>query len=138
NQVLNILLEELGRRASKLEEESASERKRSESKSAAAGIALPHLVVIVHDYVEVRQHPTLANAFKLGEQLGVSVIYLVAEEQAIPSECRAVVRLSTEEHVDTDAQQRKTSLTYAAAGFAGALLEDVRADFVDLATAQRL
>src|SRR5207302_10766746 len=127
NQVLNILLEELGRRASKLEEESASERKRSESKSAAAGIALPHLVVIVHDYVEVRQHPTLTNAFKLGEQLGVSVIYLVAQEQAIPSECRAVLRLSTEAHIDTDTQQGKTFLTYAAAGFAGEVMEGVDA-----------
>jgi hypothetical protein len=68
----------------------------------------------------------------------VSVIYLVAEEQAIPSECRAILRLSTEEHVDSDTQQRKTSLTYAAAGFAGALLENVRADFVDLTTAQRI
>ena len=140
NQVLNILLEELSRRASKLEEEEAGERKRSLSKSAALDLALPHLIVLVHDYVEVRQHPTLMNAFKLGEQLGVSVIYLVAEEQAIPSECRAVLRLSTEEHVDVDAgtHQQKTSLTYAAAGFAGALLENVRADFVDLTTAQRI
>ncbi len=138
NQVLNILLEELGRRAVKLEEEEASERKRSLSKSAAPGIALPHLVVIVHDYVEVRQHPTLTNAFKLGEQLGVSVIYLVAEEQAIPSDCRAIIRLSEEEQVDTDTQQRKMSLTYVTAGFAGALLEHIRPDFVDRATAQRL
>ena len=138
NQVLNILLEELSRRASKLEEEEGRERKRSLSKTAALGLALPHLIVIVHDYVEVRQHPTLANAFKLGEQLGVSVIYLVAEEQAIPSECRAVLRLSGEEQVDVDTQQRKTSLTYATAGFAGTLLENVRADLVDLTTAQRI
>src|SRR5712691_4395718 len=138
NQMLNILLEEWSRRASKLEEEAASERKRSESKSAAAGIALPHLVVVVHDYVEVRQHPTLTNAFKLGEQLGVSVIYLVAQEQAIPSECRAVLRLSTEEHVDPDSHQRKVPLKYAAAGFAGATLENVDADFVDLTTAQHI
>ena len=138
NQVLNILLEELSRRASKLEEEAASERKRSESKSAAAGIALPHLVVVVHDYVEVRQHPTLTNAFKLGEQLGVSVIYLVAQEQAIPSECRAVLRLSTEEHVDPDSHQRKVPLKYAAAGFAGATLENVDADLVELTTVQRI
>ncbi len=138
NQVLNILLEELSRRASKLEEEEARDRKRSLSKSAASGLTLPHLIVIVHDYVEVRQHPTLTNAFKLGEQLGVSVIYLVAEEQAIPSECRAILRLSAQERVDMDAQQRKTSLTYATAGFAGALLENVNADFVDLTTAQRI
>ncbi len=138
NQVLNILLEELSRRASKLEEEAASEKKRSESKSAAPGIALPHLVVIVHDYVEVRQHPTLTNAFKLGEQLGVSVIYLVAQEQAIPSECRAVLRLSTEEHVNTDSHQRKVPLKYAAAGFAGATLENVDADLVELTTVQRI
>src|SRR5947209_1816196 len=138
NQVLNILLEELSRRASKLEEEAASEKKRSGSKSAAADIALPHLVVIVHDYVEVRQHPTLTNAFKLGEQLGVSVIYLVAQEQAIPSECRAVLRLSTEEDVNTDSRQQKVPLKYAAVGFAGATLENVDADLVDLTTAQRI
>src|SRR2546421_3503117 len=136
NQVLNILLEELSRRASKLEEEEAGERKRTRSKSAAPGLALPHLVVIVHDYVEVRQHPTLTNAFKLGEQLGVSVIYLVAQEQAIPSECRAILSLSTEEQIGTDSHQRNVPLTYAAAGFAGALLENIRADFVDLTTAQ--
>src|SRR6266566_1316132 len=136
NQVLNILLEELSRRASKLEEEGAGERKRPQSKSAAPDVALPHLVVIVHDYVEVRQHPTLANAFKLGEQLGVSVIYLVAQEQAIPSACRAILRLSTEEHADI--QQRKVPLTYAVAGFAGAILKDVYADLVDLTTAQRI
>src|SRR5437588_6423826 len=152
NQVLNILLEELSRRASKLEEEDAGERKRSRSKSAAPGVALPHLVVLVHDYVEVRQHPMLTNAFKLGEQLGVSVIYLVAEEQAIPSECRAILRLSTGvmNHaptgvgaqfiapLDPDNQEQKTSLTYASSGFAGALLENIRADFVDLTTAQRI
>src|ERR1700694_128593 len=138
NQVLNILLEELSRRASKLEEEGAGERKRSQSKSAAPDVALPHLVVIVHDYVAVRQHPTLANAFKLGEQLGVSIIYLVAQEQAIPSACRAILRLSTEEQVDTDIQQRKVPLTYAVAGFAGAILKDVYADLVDLTTAQRI
>src|SRR6266566_4100129 len=136
NQVLNILLEELSRRASKLEEEGAGERKRPQSKSAAPDVALPHLVVIVHDYVEVRQHPTLANAFKLGEQLGVSVIYLVAQEQAIPSACRAILRLSTQEHADI--QQRNVPLTYAVAGFAGAILKDVYADLVDLTTAQRI
>lgn len=136
NQVLNILLEELSRRASKLEEVEAGERKHALSKAAAQDVVLPRLIVIVHDYVEVRQHPTLANAFKLGEQLGVSVIYLVAEEQAIPSECRAILRLSTEE--DKDTQTRQTILTYATAGFAGALLEHVNADFVDLTTAQRI
>jgi DNA segregation ATPase FtsK/SpoIIIE, S-DNA-T family len=138
NQVLNILLEELSRRASKLEEEGAGERKRSQSKSIAPDVVLPHLVVVVHDYVEVRQHPTLANAFKLGEELGVTVIYLVAQEEAIPSACRAIIRLSTEEPLDTDTQQRKVELTYAAAGFAGAILKDVRADLVDLTTAQRI
>ena len=93
-QLLDVLLEELSQRASKDGDSAGG--------PPAAGwqpgtpSPLPHLVVIVHDYVEVRKHPALANAFKLGEQLGISVIYLVAQEQAIPGECRGILRLSEE------------------------------------------
>lgn len=125
NQLLNVLLEELSQRAS-----------RNEGDSTVAGTStpapnqpppLPHLVVIVHDYVEVRKHPALTHAFKLGEQLGVSVIYMVAQQQAIPSECRGVVRLSDEGLV-----------TYAAAGFAGETFDEVYADKMDLEMARKV
>lgn len=117
---MNFVLEELSQRASKDED----------SVIAGAGVPLtplPHLVVLVHDYVDVRKHPALTHAFKLGEQLGVSVIYQVAQEQAIPSECRGVVRL------DDDG-----GLSYAAIGVAGDTLEQVTTDFIDLETAMRI
>ena len=92
NELLNVLLEELSQRASKNEGDGTA----PVAANPNAPPPLPHLVVIVHDYVEVRKHPALTHAFKLGEQLGVSVIYMVAQQQAIPSECRGVVRLSDE------------------------------------------
>ncbi len=122
NSLLNVLLEELSQRASKNESETAPPPGQQ-----GATMPLPHLVVIVHDYVEVRKHPALTNAFKLGEQLGVSVIYMVAQQQAIPSECRAVLRLSDE-----------GCINFAAAGFAGETLDDVAADTVELEVAMRI
>ncbi len=106
--LLNFLLEELSLRATK----------HAETPEAPA---LPHLVVLVHDYVEVRKHPALVNAFKLGEQLGVSIIYLVAQKQAIPSECRGILRLSDEGAAD-----------YAATGVTGEHLSDIAADSLHL------
>lgn len=106
--LLNFLLEELSLRATR----------RAETPEAPA---LPHLVVLVHDYVEVRKHPALVNAFKLGEQLGVSIIYLGAQEQAIPSECRGILRLSDEGKAD-----------YAAIGVGGEHLADIAADLLHL------
>src|SRR5579883_1668256 len=119
-ELLNVLLEELSQRASK----------GNEGEAAASGAPvspLPHLVVIVHDYIEVRKHPALTHAFKLGEQLGVSVIYLVAGEQDVPGECRGVIRLHDEQH-----------LSYAAAGFAGETLEQVKPDIMELAMASKI
>ncbi len=118
NQLLNILLEELSQRASKHTE--AGEKDDDE-------IALPHFVVVIHDYVDVRKHPALTHAFKLGEKLGVSVIYMVAQEQAIPSECRGVIRLSDEGYV-----------MYAAAGFAGETFDEVSPDTIELEMTQRI
>ncbi|HEX6776937.1 MAG TPA: FtsK/SpoIIIE domain-containing protein [Ktedonobacterales bacterium] len=128
NQLLNMLLEELSQRAS-VDESKATGLAQGQAAQASGTppMPLPHLVVVVHDYVEVRKHPALTNAFKLGEQLGVSVIYLVAQQQTIPSECRGVIRLSDEGLVD-----------YAAAGFAGETLHDVLADKMDLEMAQQL
>lgn len=123
NVLLNFLLEELSQRASKDEEDGASQEPSTGEQSSP----LPHLVVIVHDYVEVQKHPALTHAFKLGEQLGVSVIYMVAQQQAIPSECRAVVRLSDERLV-----------SYAAAGYAGETFDEVYADIVELNVAQQV
>ena len=123
NALLDFLLEELSQRASKDGEDGVL-RKSSTSEQASP---LPHLVVIVHDYVEVQKHPALTHAFKLGEQLGVSVIYMVAQQQAIPSECRAVVRLSDE-----------CLVSYAAAGYAGETFDEVYADIVELDMAQQV
>ena len=50
---------------------------------------------------------------------------------------RAVLRLSVEEDRDADAEQRRVHLTYAVAGFAGAILEKVSADIVDLTMIQQ-
>ena len=111
------MLEELSQRASKMAEQNGT----PSAASAMQPVSFPHLVVIVHDYVDVRQHPALTHAFKLGEQLGVSVIYLVAQQQAIPSECRGILRLSDE-----------WMLTYAGIGFAGETFEDVHADKMQL------
>ena len=116
--LLNVLLEELSQRASKKAE--SGEKDSDEA-------ALPHFVVVIHDYVDVRKHPALTHAFKLGKELGVTVIYMVAQEQAIPGECRGVIRLSDEGYV-----------TYATAGFAGETLDEVLADEVELAMAQRI
>ena len=127
NKLLNILLEELSQRASIDESKGATTPAASTQAPSTPPMPLPHLVVVVHDYVEVRKHPALTHAFKLGEQLGVSVIYLVAQQHAIPSECRGVIRLSEEGMAD-----------YAAAGFAGETLHDVRADKVELELAQTL
>ena len=124
NQLLNVLLEELSLRASKNEGDSTTA---PVVPNANQPTPLPHLVVIVHDYVEVRKHPALTHAFKLGEQLGVSVIYMVAQQQAIPSECRGVVRLSDEGLV-----------TYAAAGFAGETFDEVYADRMELDIARKV
>ena len=122
NQLLNILLEELSLRASKNEGDGTAP-----AATTNPPPPLPHLVVIVHDYVEVRKHPALTHAFKLGEQLGVSVIYMVAQQQAIPSECRGVVRLSDEGLV-----------TYATAGFAGETFDEVYADIMELDMARKI
>ncbi len=118
--LLNVLLEELSQRASKTNDGEAPA-------SSTPVPPLPHLVVIVHDYIEVRKHPALTHAFKLGEQLGVSVIYLVAGEQDVPGECRGILRLPDEQH-----------LSYAAAGFAGETLEHVKPDIMELAMASRI
>lgn len=125
NQLLNILLEELSQRASRNEGDGATTSVSAPAQNQPP--PLPHLVVIVHDYVEVRKHPALTHAFKLGEQLGVSVIYMVAQQQAIPSECRGVVRLSDEGLV-----------TYAVAGFAGETFDEVYADKMELEMARKV
>ena len=121
-QLLNFMLEELSQRASKMAEQSAAT-----NTTTLQPVALPHLVVLVHDYVDVRQHPALTHAFKLGEQLGVSVIYLVAQQQAIPSQCRGIVRLSEE-----------CVLSYAGIGVERETLEGVVADKIQLDHARRI
>jgi S-DNA-T family DNA segregation ATPase FtsK/SpoIIIE len=122
--LLNMMLEELSQRASKSAEQQTDSLSSTTSTSPQP---LPHLVVIVHDYVEVRRHPALTHAFKLGEQLGVSVIYLVAQQQAIPSECRGVAWLAED-----------NTLTYAQVGAVGDTLTDVRADLLELEYAERI
>jgi len=117
HQLLKNLLEELSQRVSKNAEKNEGEYRQP----------LPHLVVIIHDDVEVGRHPAITHALKLGERLGISMIYLVAEQQAIPSECQGVLRLSDKGHI-----------IYAAVGFAGEQFKDVIADTVDLQTAHRL
>lgn len=124
NELLNFLLEELSQRASKSAEQTTNA---NNSVAVAQPSTLPHLVVIVHDYVEVRQHAALTHAFKLGEQLGVSVIYLVAQQQAIPGQCRGVVRLSEE-----------SELSYAGIGVIRDTLDGVTADKIDLDHARRI
>ncbi|HLX56247.1 MAG TPA: type VII secretion protein EssC [Ktedonobacteraceae bacterium] len=122
--LLNVLLEELSLRATKGNEGETP------APSATVGpqeMPLPHLVVMMHDYIEARKHPALSHAFKLGEQLGVSVIYLVAQEQAIPSECRAIIRILDNEN-----------LNYAAAGYAGETLQGVRPDIMAVAMARSI
>jgi type VII secretion EssC-like protein len=121
NELLHFLLEELSQRASKISETPSA------GNAVDRTITLPHIVVIVHDYVEVRKHPALTHAFKLGEQLGVSVIYLVAQHQAIPGDCRGVVQL------EDDGQ-----LTYAATGSDAEKLENITADALDLEQAMRI
>jgi S-DNA-T family DNA segregation ATPase FtsK/SpoIIIE len=129
NLLLNMLLEELSLRASADENKTAGATASAISAQAVGtpSMPLPHLVVVVHDYVEVRKHPALTHAFKLGKQLGVSVIYLVAQQQAIPGECRGIIRLSDEGMID-----------YAAAGFAGETLHNVRADRIELELAKKI
>ena len=121
--LLNMLLEELTQRATKDDGEVSAPT----SATGTQETPLPHLVVMVHDYIEARKHPALNSAFKLGEQLGVSVIYLVAQEQAIPSECRGIIRIH-----DTD------NLHYAAAGYAGETLQNVRPDIMEVAMARSI
>jgi DNA segregation ATPase FtsK/SpoIIIE, S-DNA-T family len=123
NQMLNFLLEELSQRASRQAEIATTEAAIGTPES----VDLPHILVIVHDYVEVRKHPALTNAFKLGEQLGVSIIYLVAQEQSIPGECRGVVHLL-----------ENGRLRYAATGILGETLQDVKCDFIDLVATQSI
>ncbi len=123
NSLLNVLLEELSQRASKNEGDGTT----APASSSDQASPLPHLVVLVHDYVEVRKHPALTHAFKLGERLGVTVIYMVAQQQAIPGECRGVVRLSDEGQV-----------SYAEIGFGGETFDEVYADIVELEMAQRV
>ncbi len=123
-QLLNFMLEELSQRASKMAEQNNAA---GNTTTTLQPVALPHLVVLVHDYVDVRQHPALTHAFKLGEQLGVSVIYLVAQQQAIPSQCRGIVRLSEE-----------CMLTYAGIGVERETLEGVQADKIQLDHARRI
>ena len=121
--LLNMLLEELTQRATRDEGETSAPT----SVAGTTETPLPHLVVMVHDYIEARKHPALNSAFKLGEQLGVSIIYLVAQEQAIPGECRGIIRI-----LDTD------NLNYAAAGYAGDTLQNVRPDIMEVAMARSI
>jgi len=123
-QLLNFMLEELSQRASKMADQNNTP---GGTTTTMQPVSLPHLVVLVHDYVDVRQHPALTHAFKLGEQLGVSVIYLVAQQQAIPSQCRGIVRLSEE-----------CMLTYAGIGVERETLEGVKADKIQLDYARRI
>jgi len=123
-QLLNFMLEELSQRASKMADQNNTP---GGTTTTMQPVSLPHLVVLVHDYVDVRQHPALTHAFKLGERLGVSVIYLVAQQQAIPSQCRGIVRLSEE-----------CMLTYAGIGVERETLEGVKADKIQLDYARRI
>src|SRR5713226_5918741 len=121
--LLNVLLEELSQRATRDEGETLAPT----GTTGTPEMPLPHLVVMVHDYIEAHKHPALNNAFKLGEQLGVSIIYLVAQQQAIPGECRGIVRI-----FDAD------SLNYAAAGYAGETLQNVRPDIMEVSMARSI
>ncbi|MGH2495316.1 MAG: FtsK/SpoIIIE domain-containing protein [Ktedonobacteraceae bacterium] len=121
--LLNVLLEELSQRATRGDGEPAAPNTTANNQETP----LPHLVVMVHDYIEARKHPALNNAFKLGEQLGVSIIYLVAQEQAIPGECRGIVRILNADN-----------LHYAAAGYAGETLQNVRPDIMEVAMARSI
>src|SRR5579859_7402203 len=62
--LLNMLLEELTQRATRDEGETSAPT----SVAGTQETPLPHLVVMVHDYIEARKHPALNSAFKLGEQ----------------------------------------------------------------------
>ena len=121
--LLNVLLEELSQRATRGDGETPAPPTATGNPESP----LPHLVVMVHDYIEARKHPALNSAFKLGEQLGVSIIYLVAQEQAVPGECRGVVRILDQ-----------SNLNYAAAGFAGETLQNVRPDIMEVAMARSI
>ncbi|HEU0000398.1 MAG TPA: type VII secretion protein EssC [Ktedonobacteraceae bacterium] len=121
--LLNVLLEELTQRATRGDNDVPASNTTVNNQE----MPLPHLVVMVHDYIEVRKHPALNSAFKLGEQLGVSIIYLVAQEQAIPGECRGIVRILDAEN-----------LHYAAAGYAGETLQNVRPDIMEVAMARSI
>jgi S-DNA-T family DNA segregation ATPase FtsK/SpoIIIE len=121
--LLNVLLEELSQRATKGDGETPA----ASTATGSSETPLPHLVVMVHDYIEARKHPALNSAFKLGEQLGVSIIYLVAQEQAVPGECRGIVRILDQ-----------NNLNYAAAGFAGETLRNVRPDIMEVAMARSI
>ena len=121
--LLSVLLEELSQRATRDDGDTPAPA----TTTGAPETPLPHLVVMVHDYIEARKHPALNSAFKLGEQLGVSIIYLVAQEQAIPGECRGIVRI-----LDAD------NLHYAAAGYAGETLQNVRPDIMEVAMARSI
>jgi S-DNA-T family DNA segregation ATPase FtsK/SpoIIIE len=121
--LLNVLLEELSQRATRGDGDTPA----PPTTTGTPEMPLPHLVVMVHDYIEARKHPALSNAFKLGEQLGVSIIYLVAQAQSIPSECRGIVRI-----FDAD------SLDYAAAGYAGETLQNVHPDIMEVAMARSI
>jgi DNA segregation ATPase FtsK/SpoIIIE, S-DNA-T family len=123
DQLLNVLLEELSQRAAKQSESVEG----AQGKIGIQAPVLPHLVVLVHDYVDVHKHPALTQAFKLGEQLGTSIIYMVAQEQATPSACRGIVRLS-----------ENCQLRYGTTGEVGEALVDVIADMFDLAQAQNV
>lgn len=123
DQVLNLLLEELSQRATREGEGQVAPI----PNNGAEEMPLPHIAVIVHDYIEARKHPALSSAFKLGEQLGVSVIYLVAQQSAIPGECRGVIRI-----------QDANCLNYAAVGYAGDTLHNVRPDIMEVAMARSI
>ncbi|HEY6542615.1 MAG TPA: FtsK/SpoIIIE domain-containing protein, partial [Ktedonobacteraceae bacterium] len=121
--LLSVLLEELSQRATREDGDTPAPATTTDTPETP----LPHLVVMVHDYIEARKHPALNNAFKLGEQLGVSIIYLVAQEQSIPSECRGIVRI-----FDAD------SLNYATTGYAGDTLQNVHPDIMEVAMARSI
>ncbi len=124
DQLLNLLLEELSQRAAKQTEMGAAA---APNKLGIPFAVLPHLVVLVHDYVNVHKHPALTQAFKLGDQLGASIIYMVAQEQATPSACRGIIRLF-----------ENRLLRYGTTGEIGEALENVTADMMELVQAQTL
>ncbi|MDQ2905536.1 MAG: type VII secretion protein EssC [Ktedonobacteraceae bacterium] len=151
--LLNFLLEELSQRATKDDDEQNAANAPQNAQKSEQPPPLPHLVVFVHDYVDVRKHPALTYAFKFGEHLSVSVIYMVAQQSAIPSECRGIVRLyheqqeapTTEEPqgaANSMALQEQTfqplRLQYVAAGYAGETLENVTPDSMELASVGRV